>query len=396
MVKSSTSSSNLADGSKLWDNEELVMTALKVYGKHPRPQCFNEISRVCKLSNLRKSRYFHEKMMKNNPYEKQIKKLIADEGEDAYPFFKIFFDEFKTKKERLKLMNNEEDKLSYTYKKDLQESSNIFNEYKQTSSTYLLNSSETNEEEFYQDGIKDESTHDYEITLNDTEHSINESYNLIADHFTLNNVQYDEIDDEISPLINSNAQYLENLELKLKLLNKEKESMSSYFQTFSSVVDNLKIEIDSVKSDSNTEAVKNTFEIDFTLDKSDLVGNSDLARLISKLKDLEKYALKLSGSCEGFEKDQGILKEDLKVTRNYAYVENKKLTDELNSYRAQLVLKDELIDDLKNQLDNSAQHSRVAVLKNYAIQSDASLSQHKFNDLKENMDKLFDKITNLT
>ena len=98
-------------GAKLWDNEELVVMALRVYGKYPRPQCFSEISRVCGLSNLRKSRYFHEKMMKSNPYEKKIRRLLAEEGEEAYPFFKIFFEEYKTKKERQKLMSHEEDKL---------------------------------------------------------------------------------------------------------------------------------------------------------------------------------------------------------------------------------------------------------------------------------------------
>lgn len=92
---------------KLWDNDELVMKALRVYGKMPRPQVFNEISRVCKLSNLRKSRYFHEKMMKNNPFKDKIMHLINEEGEQAYPYFKIFFEEYKTKKQRLSLMNSE-------------------------------------------------------------------------------------------------------------------------------------------------------------------------------------------------------------------------------------------------------------------------------------------------
>ena len=67
--------SNQQDNAKLWDNDELVMKALRVYGKMPRPQVFNEISRVCKLSNLRKSRYFHEKMMKNNPFKDKKNQL---------------------------------------------------------------------------------------------------------------------------------------------------------------------------------------------------------------------------------------------------------------------------------------------------------------------------------
>ncbi len=89
----------------LWDNEELVMKALRIYGKMPRPQVFNEISRVCKLSNLRKSRYFHEKMMKNNPFKDKILQLLAEEGEQTYPYFKIFFEEYKTKKQRQSLIN---------------------------------------------------------------------------------------------------------------------------------------------------------------------------------------------------------------------------------------------------------------------------------------------------
>lgn len=383
---SSQSSSNQRnnstnDGSKLWDNEELVITALKVYGKHPRPQCFNEISRVCKLSNLRKSRYFHEKMMKNNPFERQINKLIADEGEETYPFFKIFFDEFKTKKERLKLINNDEDKLNFIYKK---ESSNSFTD-KQSSSSFLENIENSNEEDFYQN--------DYEVTLNETEDSINENHQPIS-QFVTNNIQFSD-DDEMNPLINSNAQYLENLELKLKLLNKEKESMSDYFQTFSSVVDNLKIEIDTVKGNQEGGGLSKLYENDFILDRNEL-ESSDLEKLSEKLSELDRYTLNLTDSYESFKRDQDILKEDLKVTKNFAYVENKRLNDELNDYKAQLAVKDEQIISLRNQLDNSMQHNRVAVLKNITIQSDAKMSLNKFNDLKENMDKLFDKITHLS
>jgi hypothetical protein len=83
-------------------------------------QVFNEISRVCKLSNLRKSRYFHEKMMKNNPFKDKIMKIIAEEGEHNYPYFKIFFEEYKTKKQRLSLINNENvvDSNGYGVKKE--------------------------------------------------------------------------------------------------------------------------------------------------------------------------------------------------------------------------------------------------------------------------------------
>lgn len=106
-------------GTKLWDNEELVMAALKVYGKNPRPQCFNEISRVCNLSNNRKSRYFHEKMMKNNPFEDKMRKLIEEEGEHAYPYFKIFFEEYKTKKQRLSLIHGNDGQENMSQRKKI-------------------------------------------------------------------------------------------------------------------------------------------------------------------------------------------------------------------------------------------------------------------------------------
>jgi hypothetical protein len=36
--ESQLSSNNNSDNAKLWDNDELVMKALRVYGKMPRPQ----------------------------------------------------------------------------------------------------------------------------------------------------------------------------------------------------------------------------------------------------------------------------------------------------------------------------------------------------------------------
>ena len=53
---------------------------------------------------------------------------------------------------------------------------------------------------------------------------------------------------QMAPLVQSNSTYLENLELKLKILNKEKEHMVDYFKTFTTVITNLKSEIDLAKS----------------------------------------------------------------------------------------------------------------------------------------------------
>lgn len=211
---SSEANSPNSTSSKLWDNEDLVMQALRVYGKFPRPQCFNEISRVCKLSNLRKSRYFHEKMMKNNPYEEKIRRLIAEEGENEYPFFKIFFEEYKTKKERQKLMSVEEDNI-VSYENGLPD-----------------DTPEDVEGLYYDDGVKSET---YDVDLDET--------NGEQETSLLENLEEESSEKNfychrnITPLIGTNSQYLENLELKLKILNKEKETMIDYFEVWKILYD---------------------------------------------------------------------------------------------------------------------------------------------------------------
>ena len=45
--------------------------------------------------------------------------------------------------------------------------------------------------------------------------------------------------DQLAPLVNSNVQYLENLELKLKILSREKETLTDYFRTLATVIDSL-------------------------------------------------------------------------------------------------------------------------------------------------------------
>lgn len=387
------------NGAKLWDNDELVLTALKVYGKHPRPQCFNEISRVCKLSNLRKSRYFHEKMMKNNPYEKKMRKLLAEEGEEAYPFFKIFFEEYKTKKERQKLMNYEEDKMN-----------NMMNNkstmgVRENSDGCVDNSNEMpSQEEFYDGGstsFKEENYEDYGNASFDAEY--HESANVNDDNDPM---QFIEISDTnlienssyMMPMLDTNAQYLENLELKLKILNREKETMSDYFETFSNVIDNLKGEIEQAKAKAEEADLdvqpKKLQTIVFKQDSNDLAGLS-VDQLHESFEELNNFVNDLNASVSEFAKDQANFKADLKVTKNFARVENKKLKDELNEYQARLSVKDEEIADLKKQLEESMRQSRSNLSKHAMVQSNAGYSNDKLGELKESLDRLFAQIQSL-
>lgn len=398
-IASNRMSSFNNDGSKLWDNEELVLTALKVYGKHPRPQCFNEISRVCKLSNLRKSRYFHEKMMKNNPYEKKILKLLAEEGEETYPFFKIFFEEYKTKKERQKLMNYEEDKQQI-----MAINNNQNHEY---SNGYLENSTEMN------------SIEHNSIEHNGNEHNSNEDYyeamskNERYDDYSLSYVEYNEnnandggqiemqtledselnINNHIPPLIESNILYLENLELKLKILNKEKETMSDYFETFSTVISNLQKEIITVKARTDMSEATNESVLEKMVPID--LKECNLSQLNESINEMKNNFQKLFKSLNEFESDQASLKSDLKVTKNYAHVENKKLHDELNECKAKLSIKDEQINDLQSRLEESLYENRVSSSKYHLVKSTANYSKSKMNELKENVDKLFTQIQSL-
>jgi len=387
---SNTSTNSSNGGSKLWDNDELVMQALRVYGKHPRPQCFNEISRVCKLSNLRKSRYFHEKMMKNNPYEAKIRKLIAEEGESEYPFFKIFFEEYKTKKERQKLMSYEEDKHSM-----------MSNE---NSELFLDNNSEDAGAYDTRASLRNDTYEGDFNNNNDNEDAANEDTflddcgsSVVGQTVAEPELYYNQ---NISPLISTNSQYLENLELKLKILNKEKETMIDYFQTFSNVIDNLKTEISCVKEVENGRANQGNSELmnghhDYTLNKDDLNGAS-LQNLQDKLNDTKQILEKLKSSVTVFEREQAHLKEDLKLTTNYAHVENRKLQDELNAYRAKLSVRDEQVSDLKRRLNEALHENRVTTAKSIQAQTNACLTRSKFNELKENFDRLFSQIQSLS
>lgn len=399
---------NSSDNAKLWDNDELVMKALRVYGKMPRPQVFNEISRVCKLSNLRKSRYFHEKMMKNNPFKDKIMQLIAEEGEHNYPYFKIFFEEYKTKKQRLSLINNENvadfvpklnggntfsTKLDHSVENSVENS----NDYENSCSdqVYYNNDEVCTENYDYHDDYVDNNETDGDmagVEMNGDHH--NNDYNQ-------NNTQFDQTanldttdtNHQVQPLVDTNAYYLENLELKLKILNKEKEHMVDYFQTFTTVIDNLKSEIVNAKSDRDTSQMDDDLN-DHRLDSTN-INTDSLDALIGQLTELNDSILKLKNDSSKFARDQAALREELKVTKNYANVENRKLQDDLDSCKAQLSIKDEEIFNLKKRLDEAQRQNRTASAKHLSIQTTANFSKIKLNEMKENMDRMFAQIQTL-
>jgi len=435
------------DNAKLWDNDELVMKALRVYGKMPRPQVFNEISRVCKLSNLRKSRYFHEKMMKNNPFKEKILKLIQEEGEQTYPYFKIFFEEYRTKKQRLSLINNNENISEQTQVLNMKKENDksLFTHYQITNGKTNGNNNNVNTNKL-DNSVENsvENSNDYENSnsdqiyynndeINNENYEYNEDYieeddnmnggyngnntnnngELCQEVYVQNTTDYDadataEINytnvneeeyyaqnDHITPLIDTNTNYLENLELKLKILNKEKENMTEYFETFTTVIGNLKNEIDRAKNDEENKSNETKLDKITCLDKSKL-KNSNLDNLNENLIELTNYIDKINNDNLKFSKDQAILREDLKVTKNYAKVENIKLQDELNTCKAQLVFKNEEVNDLKKRLEESMRQNRASSAKHLVVQSSATLMRNKMNELKENMDRMSAQIYNLS
>lgn len=400
------------DNAKLWDNDELVMKALRVYGKMPRPQVFNEISRVCKLSNLRKSRYFHEKMMKNNPYKDKIMKIIEEEGEHNYPYFKIFFEEYKTKKQRLSLINNENNidsaNVNYSLKKEMsltsmpkklnhsvENSVENSNDYENSCSDQVYyNNDEVCTESYdynYRDDYENDDITDYnnEYVQNNTEYDATENIEYVNQE--QGNDYYAQDDNQLLPLVDTNFQYLENLELKLKILNKERDHMDDYFKTFTTVIDNLKNEI--ILQKNNGMEIND--EANLALNKTKL-DTTDIEYLGTQLKDFSDYVYKLKGDSARFCKDQAALREELKVTKNFATVENNKLRDELDSCKAQLDIKDEEITNLKKRLEDSMRSNRNSTAKHVSLQNTSNLSKVKFNELKENMDRMFAQIQALS
>lgn len=420
LSQSCNTQGNNNDNAKLWDNDELVMKALRVYGKMPRPQVFNEISRVCKLSNLRKSRYFHEKMMKNNPFKDKIMQIIKEEGEHNYPYFKIFFEEYKTKKQRLSLINNENveslnvnavngnfaqkkensnplmiPKLDHSVENSVENS----NDYENSCSdqVYYNNDEICTENYDYNpedyDNAEITGMDEEQYAQNQTDYDVTENLDYgTGNHADNYNNQNNDNHNQITPLVESNNTYLENLELKLKILNKEKEHMVDYFKTFTTVVDNLKAEIDSAR---NGEDGMKDDDQSFKFDKGN-INSESLDCLSEQLTELSGYIMKLKTDTSKFGRDQAALREELKVTRHYANVENLKLQDEVNACKAQLSSKDEEIRSLKTRLEDSMRHNRTATAKHLSLQNNANLSKSKLGELKESMDRMFAQIQSLS
>lgn len=194
----------------------------------------------------------------------------------------------------------------------------------------------------------------------------------------------------IAPLLNTNDTYLENLELKLKVLTKEKENMVNYFETFSGVIDNLKNEIAATKS-NKLDDEDNQFNVDTVSLKE-----ASLEELSQNFTELKSHIFKLKSSTQKFNQDQALLREELKVTKHYANVENVKLENELNECRAQLSIKDGQIASLKRSLEDSTRKNRTATSKHLSLQSEANQARAKLNELKNTMDRLFSQVHGLS
>jgi len=426
------------DNAKLWDNDELVMKALRVYGKMPRPQVFNEISRVCKLSNLRKSRYFHEKMMKNNPFKDKILQLLAEEGEQTYPYFKIFFEEYKTKKQRLSLINSNENgssecaksaetlpKCDYnSVENSVDCNSNDFDTNNSNSDQVFYNNAQVTpfflalpplpqltrpsapllqvdephsnaDDQAYQDDFMDDDGHsfppadcsdsntDYDATANLLDHT----YGYRGDEGGVDN---------LTPLLDTNATYLENLELKLKILAKEKEHMAAYFDTFASVIDGLKSEIERAGGDSaaSEEALRQASAAR-QLDSAALKAGG-LEHVRAEMAKMGGLLGELKASAAEFGSEQARLRAELRVTRHFADEENTKLQGEVDECRAQLCIRDEEIRGLKRRLQDSLRQNRQATARQLGLQTAAGVSRARLNEMKDSMDRLFAQIGSLT
>lgn len=196
--------------------------------------------------------------------------------------------------------------------------------------------------------------------------------------------------DNLTPLVDSNVTYLENLELKLKILTKEKDHMVEYFDTFTSVIDNLKSEIDAQKSGQD-----NYVGTGYKLDSRNL-NEQSLAHLKEELLKMAQHVEELKKGNKKFEKEQSTLRAELKVTKNFANVENTKLQNELDHCKAQVTLKNEQIAVLKKRLEESLRQNRTCNAKHLIIQSSANFSKSKLNELKENMERMFTHIEGLT
>ena len=195
--------------------------------------------------------------------------------------------------------------------------------------------------------------------------------------------------------LDTSGQYLENLQLKLEILNREKETMSDYFATFSSVIDGLRSEIERLKAaGSNKDEAGEVRRDAFRYEKSELkdLGAGELGEAFE---ELDRCARDLSAGLLKFGRDQASFEEDLKVTENFARVEKRKLSDEIDECRAKLVVRDEEIVDLKRQLEEVVRRGRVSSQRQSAVRASAHSSQSALSELKEGLDRLFAHIESL-
>ena len=91
--------------------------------------------------------------------------------------------------------------------------------------------------------------------------------------------------------------------------------------------------------------------------------NSLLGNQAVNLADTKDFINKLRISVASFERQQACLREDLKLTTNYAHVENRKLQDELNTCRY-LYMKNKLLKVTLHFLDYICDFWNIYFIKN--------------------------------
>jgi len=202
--------------------------------------------------------------------------------------------------------------------------------------------------------------------------------------------------DNLTPLLDTNATYLENLELKLKILAKEKEHMAAYFDTFASVIDGLKSEIERAGGDSaaSEEALRQASAAR-QLDSAALKAGG-LEHVRAEMAKMGGLLGELKASAAEFGSEQARLRAELRVTRHFADEENTKLQGEVDECRAQLCIRDEEIRGLKRRLQDSLRQNRQATARQLGLQTAAGVSRARLNEMKDSMDRLFSQINSLT
>ena len=118
--------------------------------------------------------------------------------------------------------------------------------------------------------------------------------------------------------------------------------------------------------------------------------------LVEQMRELEGYVTQLQTDSSKLGREQAVLREELKVTRNYASGENVKLREEVNSCKAQLACREEEVRGLKQRLEEATRQNRAASAKHAALQSGAGVAKGKLSELRESMDRMFAQIQGLS